>query len=321
MDADSKILVTGASGLIGTHLVNTLLNLKFQVTGIIHNRPHYFDQNENLKLIKGDLTDNNFCQKICQGIDYIFHLAVETGSIVKNAKHPASIMTPTILMDFNMLKAAHEENVKGYLYCSCACVYPAELENMTEENAWVGPPPEMHKTISWSKRIAELQCQSFYKEFGDKISIVRPSNTYGPYDVFDIENSHVISAFIKKVLSKTDPFIIWGTGEQIREFVYAEDIAKGMILAINSQSNAEPINLGGGEAIKIKDLAKKIMLISKHEPEIKYDKTKPSGHMKRVLNSKKAKKELGFLPSTSLDEGLQKTIKWYQKKQNDLDAN
>ena len=313
METDSKILVTGASGLIGTHLVKTLLNLKFKVRGVIHNRQHYFQKNENLELIKGDLTDGKFCESICKGVDYVFHLAVETGSIAKNSKYPASIMTPTVLMDFNMLKAAHEENVKGYLYCSCACVYPAALDNMSEENAWIGPPPEMHKTISWSKRIAELQCQSFHKEFGDNISIVRPSNTYGPYDVFDIENSHVISAFIKKVLLKTNPFIIWGSGEQIREFVYAEDIAKGMILAIDNQSNAEPINLGGGEAIKIKDLAKKIISISKHEPKIKYDETKPSGLMKRVLNSKKAKKELGFTPSTSLDEGLQKTIEWYQK--------
>jgi len=310
MKSNSKILVTGSSGLIGTHLVKLLTQSDFKIRAVIHNRNHHFD-NENIELVKGDLTDYNFCKKICNEVDYVFHLAVETGSISKNAKHPASIMTPTILMDFNMLKASHEAKVKNYLYSSCACVYPAELEDMSEENAWEGPPPKMHETISWSKRISELQCQSYYKEFGDNITIVRPSNTYGPYDIFDLENSHVISAFIKKAILKKNPFTIWGDGEQIREFVYAEDIAKGMIIAIDNQKNADPINLGGGEAIKIKDLAEKIISISGQDPKIVFDKTKPSGHMKRILNSKRAKESLGFSPNTSLDEGLRKTIEWY----------
>lgn len=312
MDPDSKILVTGASGLIGTHLVKILLRNNFQVRGIIHNRPHFFQTEENLELIKGDLTNSEFCKTICKDIDYVFHLAVETGSISKNSKYPASIMTPTVLMDFNMLKASHEEGIKKYLYSSCACVYPAELEDMIEDNAWNGPPPKMHETISWSKRIAELQCKSFYKEYGDNISIVRPSNTYGMYDIFDTENSHVISAFIEKAISKTDPFIIWGNGEQIREFVYAEDVAKGMILALEHNTKAEPINLGGGTAIKIKDLAEKIISSVNYKPKIQFDDTKPTGHKKRILNSTKAKKDLNFIPTTQLDEGIRKTIEWYQ---------
>lgn len=311
METDSKILVTGASGLIGNHLVRQLLKKNFQITAIVHDRTSYLPTAKNLHIICGDLTDYNFCKKICKDVDYVFHLAVETGSITKNANHPASIMTPTVLMDFNMLKASHEENVKKYLYSSCACVYPAELENMSEDKAWSGPPPKMHETISWSKRIAELQCQSYHKEYGDKIAIVRPSNTYGSYDIFDVENSHVISAFIEKALSKTDPFIIWGNGEQIREFVYAKDVADGMILALEHYAKAEPINLGGGTAIKIKDLAEKILSFAKYNPKIVFDNAKPTGHMKRVLDSTKARNQLNFVPSISLDDGLRETIEWY----------
>ena len=314
MYKNSKVLVTGASGLLGSHLVEKLSASGADVKAVIHKRDPLFKKNQNIKTVRGDLTNPDFCSEVCEDIDFVFHLAVETGSISKNAKHPASIMTPTILMDFNMLKSAHEKKVSRYMYSSCACVYPHHIENMDEKSAWDGPPPKMHETISWSKRISELQCQSFQKEFGDNISIVRPSNTYGPYDHFDIENSHVISAFIKKAFLKTDPFVIWGNGEQIREFVFAGDVVDGMMLALEKNSK-EPINLAGGTAIKVKDLAEKIISITGYNPKIEFDQNKPSGHMKRILDSKKSKSELGFQPNTNLDEGLLQTIKWYKKQE------
>jgi len=316
MEKKSKVLVTGATGVIGTQLVDLLLNEGYFVRAISHNKKPNFVINENLEIMNGDLTDSKFCAEACIGIDYVFHLAVETGSIVKNAKHPASIMTSTILMDFNMLKAAHNEKIKKYLYCSCACVYPEKLEDMVEENAWDGPPPKMHETISWSKRISELQCKSYNKEFQDDIVIVRPSNTYGPNDIFDSEKSHVISAFIKKAIDGPKPFTIWGSGEQIREFVYSRDVAKGMVLAMNELKDSNPINLGGGISIKIKDLAKMILSMVDNDPEIMFDKEKPEGHKKRILNSKKAKDILNFKPTTSLEEGLEETIRWYMENKN-----
>ncbi len=316
MEKNSNILVTGATGVIGTQLVNLLLNQGYKVRAISHNKKPNFVTNKNLEILNGDLTDAGFCTKACNKIDYIFHLAVETGSIMKNAKHPASIMTSTILMDFNMLKASHNEKIKKYLYCSCACVYPEKIEEMTEENAWDGPPPKMHETISWSKRISELQCKSYNKEFGDDIVIVRPSNTYGPNDIFDSENSHVISAFIKKAIDEVKPFTIWGSGEQIREFVYSRDIAKGMLLAMEKLSDSNPINLGGGTSIKIKDLAKMVLSILEKNPEIEFVKDKPEGHKRRILNSKKAEDILGFKPTTSLEEGLKETIHWYKENKH-----
>ena len=313
MENKSRILVTGATGLIGTQLVKLLLEKEFKVRAISHNRKPNFQSNENLEIVNGDLTKSEFCSEICEDIDYVFHLAVETGSIVKNAKHPASIMTSTVLMDFNMLKAAHSKKIKKYLYCSCACVYPENIEEMLEENAWDGPPPKMHETISWSKRLSELQCISYKKEFGDNIVIVRPSNTYGPNDIFDTEKSHVISAFIKKAMDETKPFTIWGSGEQIREFVYSKDVANGMLLAMEKLTDANPINLGGGTSIKIKELAKMILSILGNSPEIQIDKEKPEGHKRRILNSQKAQEILNFRPTTSLQEGLEKTIQWYKE--------
>ena len=314
-----KIVITGAAGFIGSNLVDKLLNEGYFVygidnliTGSLDNLSH-LNSNNNFEFVNHDVTKYI---DIKDKIDYVFHLAVETGSIVKNAKHPASIMTSTILMDFNMLKAAHNEKIKKYLYCSCACVYPEKLEDMVEENAWDGPPPKMHETISWSKRISELQCKSYNKEFQDDIVIVRPSNTYGPNDIFDSEKSHVISAFIKKAIDGPKPFTIWGSGEQIREFVYSRDVAKGMVLAMNELKDSNPINLGGGISIKIKDLAKMILSMVDNDPEIMFDKEKPEGHKKRILNSKKAKDILNFKPTTSLEEGLEETIRWYMENKN-----
>lgn len=310
----SHVLVTGASGLIGSHLVETLEQKGALVRALVHKREPLFQQRKNIEIVSGDLTRPDFCASVCKGMDYVFHLAVETGSIVKNAKHPAGIMTPTILMDFNMLKVAHDFDIKKYLYSSCACVYPNDVVNMQEDQAWNGPPPKMHETISWSKRISELQCQSFHKEYGDKIAIVRPSNTYGPYDIFDVENSHVISAFIKKACSKVDPFVIWGNGEQIREFVYARDVAQAMVLALENYAIADPVNIAGGEAIRIKDLASKIISLVGYKPKMQFDESMPTGHMKRVLDSRKLRENLSFVPSTSLDDGLQNTITWYQRE-------
>lgn len=313
MYKNSNVLVTGASGLIGSYLVEKLTEIGANITAVSHKRKPMFRKSKNIDIISGDLTNSNFCDKICQDKDYVFHLAVETGSISKNSKHPASIMTPTVLMDFNMLKSAHERGVKKYLYSSCACVYPENIEKMSEENAWDGPPPKNHKTISWSKRISELQCQSFHEEFGDKISIVRPSNTFGKYDDFDIENSHVISAFIKKALLRTDPFVIWGNGKQIREFLHAEDVARGMILSLEKNHNAVPINLAGGKEIEIIELARKIISMVGYNPKIEFDLSKPTGHSKRVLECKNAKEILGFEPQVKFDLGLKDSIDWCKK--------
>lgn len=311
---NKKILVTGASGLLGSHLTIDLLKEEYDVRAVVHERNIEIPPSKNLELVYGDLTDPRFCDSICKGIDRVFHLAVQTGSIAKNADHPASIMTSTVLMDFNMLKAAHQNSVSKYLYCSCACVYPADLADMEESLAWAGPPPQAHETISWSKRISELQCLSFHREYGDKVTIVRPSNTYGPYDVFDVENSHVISAFVKKAADRADPFIIWGNGEQVREFVFAADVAKGMIAAVDADIIADPINLAGGTAITIKKLAAMIIGLTGYSPEITFDPSKPSGHSRRVLSANKARKMLGFLPSTPLEQGLKETISWHNSR-------
>src|SRR2546427_6390247 len=307
-----RILVTGATGMLGSHLVELLLKQKASVRIVVHEReipPEL--RNKQLDLIHGDLTDKEVAKKAVKGMNHVFHLAAFTGGLGRTSLHPASTLTPNLAMDGNVLEAAKDENVERFMYASCACIYPNSSKDLSEEDAWKGDPPQVHASYSWSKRMGELQAISYNKEYGLKMAIVRPSNSYGPRDNLDAQASHVIGALILKAINKMDPFVIWGDGTPVREFIYAEDAAKGMLLAMEKYCVADPINLASGEYVTIKDLARKIIKICSYNLKISFDKDKPSGQVRRVLTSEKAAEKIRFKAETSLDEGLKKTIEWY----------
>lgn len=319
MFENKKVLVTGGTGMIGSHLVEILLQKNTDVRIIVHNRnmPNELI-NKKIKIIVGDLTDKNFVKNAMKEIDYVFHLAAFTGGLGRTSMHPASTLTPNLLMDGNMLEAAREENVERFLYGSCACIYPDSINDLSENDAWKGEPPQVHASYSWSKRMGELQSISYHKEYDMKIAIVRPSNSYGPRDNFDPNASHVISALILKAAKRINPFIIWGDGSPIREFIYAKDAAKGMLLAMEKYCVADPVNLASGEYITIGELAKKIINLYHYNPKISFDTSKPSGQKRRVLTNNKGKATIGFKSETSLDDGLKATIDWYNNYQQTL---
>jgi len=213
-------------------------------------------------------------------------------------------------MDGNVIDSAKNENVERFLYASCSCVYPDLEKDFSEDDAWIENPPQIHASYSWSKRMGELQAISHSKEYGMKVAIVRPANSYGPREIIDPNHSHVIGALILKSLSKKKPFVIWGDGSPIREYIFANDAARGIILALEKYCEADPINLSSGESVTIKDLAEKILGICNYDPEVIFDKSKPMGQSRRVLKNDKASKILGFKALTPLDEGLKFTIDW-----------
>ena len=319
MYENKKVLVTGGTGMIGSHLTELLLHENADVRITIHDRniPHEL-MNKKIDIIEGDLTDKNFAKNAVKGIDYVFHLAAFTGGLGRTNTHPASTLTPNLLMDGNILEASRKENVDRFLYGSCACIYPNSINDLSEDDAWKGEPPQAHASYSWSKRMGELQSISYHKEYGMKIAIVRPSNSYGPRDNFDPNTSHVISALIFKAAKHTNPFIIWGDGSPIREFIYAKDAAIGMLLAMEKYCIADPINLASGEYITIGELAKKIIKLYNYDPKIISDPNKPSGQERRVLTNNKGKETIGFKAETSLDDGLKSTTEWYNNHQKIL---
>jgi GDP-L-fucose synthase len=313
--SDKKILVTGGTGMIGSHLVELLLEQNADVRITTHKRDVPDElKNKSLEIIQGDLTDKSFATKSVKDVDYVFHLAAYTGGLGRTSIHPASTLTPNLIMDGNILDAAKNEGIEKFLYASCTCVYPNNEKTMEEDDAWTGNPPEAHASYSWSKRMGERQAIAYHKEYGMNIAIVRPSNSYGPRDSDDLETAHALGSLIMKAINKMDPFVIWGDGNPIREYIYAKDAAKGMLLAMEKYCVGDPINLASGESVSITELAKKILKISKINPTIKFDKEKPSGQKRRVLSDKKAQEKIGFIAETSLDDGIEKTIKWYKQK-------
>jgi len=315
MYSDKKILVTGGTGMIGSHLVELLVEKGANVRIIEHEReiPDELKKLE-LDIMRGDLTDRKFSDNVVKDMDYIFHLAAYTGGLGRTSTHPASTLTPNLIMDGNILESAKNEKIEKFLYASCTCIYPNDEKTLEEGDAWKGNPPEAHASYSWSKRMGERQAIAFHKEYGMDIAIVRPSNSYGPRDSDDLETAHALGSLIMKAIKKMDPFIIWGDGSPIREYIYAKDAAKGMLLAMENYCVGDPINLASGEFVSIDELARKILSITNTDPEIKFDMDKPSGQKRRVLSNKKAEEKIGFKAETSLDIGIEKTINWYKHR-------
>jgi len=308
-----RVLVTGGSGLIGSHLIEELLSHNAQVRAVVHNRSlrRFWDRIES---VRGDLTKLEDCVEAIGDAEHVFHLAAFVGGVGRNKAHPAGMYTPNMLMQTNMLEAARLKDVEHYLYTSSVCLYPGHISLMSEDKAWEGPPEATNASYGWVKRMGELQCQAYAEEYGMKIAVVRPTNAYGPYDNFDLEASHVIPALVRKAVEKQDPYFIWGTGEVSRDFIHARDISKGMMLALEKYDVADPLNLGTGREIKIKDLAHLILKLSGYKnAKVVFDKARPLGQLGRRVDTRKAREKIGFEAQITLEEGLKETINWYRE--------
>ena len=307
------ILVTGGSGLVGSHLIAQLLSHRARIRTVLHSRPPQI-LSDRTESVRGDLTKLGDCIEAIGDADYIFHLAAFVGGVGRNKAHPAGMYTPNMLMQTNMLEAARLKDVERYLYTSSVCLYPSRISLLSEDKAWEGPPESTNASYGWVKRMGELQCQAYAQEYSMDIAIVRPTNTYGPYDNFDPENSHVIPALVRKAVEKQTPYVVWGTGEVSRDFIHARDVARGMMLALEKYPVADPLNLGTGCEIKIKDLADLILRLSAHQnARVVFDKERPLGQLGRKTDPRKAREKIGFEAKITLEEGLKETIDWYRK--------
>jgi GDP-L-fucose synthase len=304
MFKDKKVLVTGGAGMIGRQLVNLLLEKGAKITVADLNEPTDFPQ--EVKFVKANLLYFDQCQSICEGQDYVFNLVGIKCSPKVTMEQPADIMGPMMQFNTNMLEAAMKANVKWYLYTSTVGVYtPAEI--FYEEDVWKGSPSPNDWYGGWAKRMGELQCEAYEKQYGEgKCSIVRPANVYGPYDNFDLKNAMVIPSLIRKAY-ENDVLEVWGDGSPIRDFIHAKDVAKGMIFAVENKIT-KPINLGSGNGVTIKEVAE---IVANHfNKPIQWSPEKPSGDAKRLFSMERTN-SYGFFPEISIQEGLEDAIKWF----------
>jgi nucleoside-diphosphate-sugar epimerase len=314
-----RTLVTGGAGFIGSHLVDELVRKGAEVR-VVDNLSRGKLENleqcrDKIEFVKGDLTEKDIAESVLKDIDFCFHLAAVVGGVEYMASHPAEFLK-TMLMNYNIIEACRKIDVERLLYTSSACAYPVHLQEsvdqapLKEEDALkYGAMPD--SDYGWAKLLGEVQCQSYHRAYGMKISIVRPFNPYGPRESFDPKDSHVIPSLIRKAVFREHPFVVWGSGQQIRAFTYISDIVEGIILGIEKVPDADPVNLGSSEYTTIRELAELILKLTNYNTNIVWDKTKPEGVKVRRSDMSKAFRLLGWEPKISLEEGVKKTIDWY----------
>jgi GDP-L-fucose synthase len=304
-----RVLVTGGTGMIGTQVVDQLRAAGAELRVASLDDPSRAPA--GVEFVGGDLTEPAFCRRIVDGMEMVFHLAGIKGSVGIGRRRAASFLVPHLLMNTAMMDAAHRAGVERYLYTSSIAVYHP-TERFVEDEAWDGPPHETDKYAAWAKRMGELQAEAYKVEHGwDRIAIVRPANVYGPRDNFDPKTAMVVSALIRRVLDGEDPLVVWGDGSAVRDFVYAGDVAEGMLLALERGANCTPINLGSGRGVTIRELVEQIVRLVPKPPEVVWDTSQPSGQSVRVMDTSRAEQMIGFRARTSLAEGLRRTIDWY----------
>ena len=304
---DKKVLVTGGAGFLGYFVVE-----KLKEKG---------GSEENIRIPRTKDTDLRRwenCVKVVKDIDIVIHLAAKVGGIGYNQAYPATLFYDNAIMGIQIMEAARQENIEKFVAIGTICAYPKFTPvPFKEENLWNGYPEETNAPYGLAKKMLLVQAQAYRQQYGFNAIYLLPVNLYGPRDNFDPESSHVIPGLIKKMfdakLEGKKEIVAWGTGKATREFLYVEDAAEGTILATERHNKPDPVNLGSGFEISIKDLVELIAELVEFEGEIKWDTSKPDGQPRRCLDTSKAWKDFGFKAKTDFREGLKKTIKWYKE--------
>ncbi len=302
-----KILVTGGSGFLGSRIVKMLQDKG--IKDIVIPRSSTCD----LRIAEN-------CARITKDIDIVFHAAGNVGGIGYNKEYPGSVFYDNIMMDTLMMEESRKNNVKKFIAVGTVCSYPKfAAVPFSEEQIWEGYPEETNASYGLSKKMLIVQSEAYRQQYNFKSIVLIQTNMYGPGDDFDPNTSHVIPSLIKKIhdakILNQSEIELWGDGSPSRDFLYVDDAARAAILAAEKYEKTEPINIGSGKEITIRELADLIIKLMNADLKIRWNTQKPNGQPRRCLNIDRAKRELGFVPSVSIEDGLKKTIEWYEEQQ------
>ncbi len=297
-----KILVTGGAGFIGSHVVINLVEKRgVDRSRIIVPRSREYD----LRIF-------SHCQQAVRGVDVVLHLAANIGGIGYSKDNPATQYYDCSLIDLHIVEAARQEGVEKFLSVSSACAYPRDAQYpLREEDLFMGKPQETNRAYGFAKRMMVVQAEAYHQQYGMNIVVIIGANAYGPRDNFDRNTSHVIPTLIRKCHEEKE-LVVWGDGTPTRDFLYVRDFAEGVVLAAEKLNTPDPVNIGTGREVSIKELVGIIVRQTNFRGEVSYDTTKPGGQPRRVLSIEKANKLMSFQPHYSLEEGLKETIVWYK---------
>ena len=302
-----NFLVTGGAGFLGRVVVEQL-----KAKGC---RQVFVPRSKEF-----DLCDVNAIHRLLKKCkpDLIIHLAAKVGGIGANRENPGKFFYDNLMMGVQLMHESYKAGIPKFVALGTICAYPKFCPvPFKEENIWEGYPEETNAPYGLAKKMLLVQAQAYRQQYGYNAIYLLPVNLYGPGDNFDPASSHVIPALIKKCVDAKergdDHIEVWGTGQASREFLYVDDAARGIILAAEKYNGAEPVNLGAGFEITIKDLVEKMVKLTGFKGELRWNRSQPDGQPRRCLDVQRAKKEFGFTAKVGFEPGLKRTIVWYVK--------
>lgn len=306
--AGKRVVVTGGAGFLGRHIVRKLEDHRCREIFIPRSQDYDLVRMEAVKRLYVDTRP-----------DVMVHLAARVGGIGANMRNPGSFFYENLMMGVQLMEQGRLHGIEKFVAIGTICAYPKFTPvPFREDDIWNGYPEETNAPYGLAKKMLLVQSQAYRQQYGFNAIYLLPVNLYGPGDNFDPEYSHVIPALIKKVFDAKElgekSIVAWGTGQASREFLYVENAAEGIVLATEKYNKPDPVNLGAGFEITIRELAELICALAGFDGKIKWDTSKPDGQPRRCLDTNRAKKEFGFVARTDLQEGLKRTIEWYSNE-------
>jgi GDP-L-fucose synthase len=303
----ARVLVTGGAGFLGSFVVERLRQRGARQLFVPRSKEY-------------DLVDGNAVRRLLADTrpDIVIHLAARVGGIGANRENPGRFFYDNVMMGVQLLHECHRAGVGKLVALGTVCAYPKFAPvPFREGDIWNGYPEETNAPYGIAKKVLSVQSAGYREQYGFNSVVLYPVNLYGPRDNFDLSTSHVIPAMLRKFheakVASSGEVVLWGDGSPTREFFYVEDCAEGILLAAERYDSSEPMNLGSGEEISIRDLADKIAAVVGFRGNLRWDRSKPNGQPRRQLDVSRAREQLGFRASTSFDEGLRKTYDWMTK--------
>lgn len=309
---NKQVVVTGGAGFLGCFVVEKLEERGCKDIFVPRSKDYDLVEMEAVKRLYNDANP-----------DIVIHLAGKVGGIGANRLNPGKFFYDNLMMGVQMMEVGRQAGIEKFVAIGTICAYPKFTPvPFKEEDLWNGYPEETNAPYGLAKKMLLVQAQGYRQQYGFNAIYLLPVNLYGPRDNFNPESSHVIPALIKKcidAMSQPSPqpepvLTVWGTGKPTREFLYVEDCAEAIVLATEKYNKPEPVNLGAGFEISIKDLVELIAKLTNFKGEITWDTTKPDGQPRRMLDTGRAFKEFSFKAKTSFEDGLRRTIEWYKKE-------
>jgi GDP-L-fucose synthase len=300
----SRVLVTGGGGFLGSHLVERLEERGDEV--VVARRADY-------DLTRMDDTERMFDDA---DADLVFHLAAEVGGIGANRANPGRYWYANLMMGAHVLEQARLHETRKVVVVGTVCAYPKFAPvPFREDDLWNGYPEETNAPYGIAKKTILAGAQAYRDQYGLNAIFLLPTNLYGPRDNFDLETSHVIPALIRKMVEAEDEVVLWADGTPTREFLYVDDCVEGLVLAAERYDGGEPVNLGAGKEISIRELAELVAEVTGYEGRIVWDRSKPGGQPRRSVDASRAEQLFGFRAQVPLRYGIERTTAWYRSAQ------